>query len=143
MFYTKKIRPHERGFLFRDGDLIAVLEPGRVWRWDPFAKERIDIVGTRNAWLIHKDIDLIVRSGLLRNDAIVLDLVDHERALVWIDGRFDRIAGPGRHVRWRVDHEIRVEISHVRKTRLDHSALMSIIVADGATTRLRSLTVAG
>ena len=142
MFYTKKIRPHERGFLFRDGDLIAVLEPGRVWRWDPFAKERIDIVSTRNAWLTHKDIDLIVRSGLLRNDAIVLDMVDHERALVWIDGRFDRIAGPGRHILWRVDHEIRVEIADVRKTRLDHSDLTAIIASDGATTMLHVVPVA-
>src|ERR1700748_723287 len=89
MIRKLKVRNHERGLLFREGDLIAVLQPGTHWRFDPLFKLRFDVVSTRKVWLDHKDIDLIVRSGLIGDDAIVLNLKDTERALVWIDGRFN------------------------------------------------------
>jgi len=121
------IRPHERGLLWRDGDLIEVLRPGRYVRWNWLFKLRLDRISTRNVWLAHNDVDVIVRSGLLEDDAIVLDLLDHERALVWIDGRFDRIARPGRYVLWRVDHEVRVEIVDTHDVRLAHRELPAIL----------------
>ncbi|HEV7429138.1 MAG TPA: hypothetical protein VGQ46_22510 [Thermoanaerobaculia bacterium] len=105
MIRKLKVRNHERGLLFREGDLIAVLQPGNHWRFDPLLKLRFDVVSTRKVWLEHKDIDLIVRSGLIGDDAIVLNLKDTERALVWIDGRFNAIAKPGMFVLWRSDHD--------------------------------------
>src|SRR3954469_11179578 len=97
MFHRYKIKPHERGLLFREGDLVAVLRPGVHWYLDPLLKLRLQVVSPRDPWLVHKDLDLIVNSGKLGSDAIVVDLKDHERALVWIDGRFARILAPGLH----------------------------------------------
>ena len=34
---------------------------------------------------------MIVRSGALKDRAVVLDLKDYQRALVWVDGRFSHI----------------------------------------------------
>jgi len=141
MFHRYNINPHERGFLFRKGALIAVLEPGVYWRWDPMGRLRLDRVSTRVPWLGHADVDLIVRSNLLGHEAVVLDLTDSERALVWIDGRFSRIATPGRHVIWRVDHEVRVEVVSVRDVQLVHPELPSIVTSPGASALVEHVVV--
>jgi regulator of protease activity HflC (stomatin/prohibitin superfamily) len=121
------ILPHTRGLLWRDGELIEMLRPGRYVRWNWLFNLRLDRVSTRTAWLRHEDIDVIVKSGLVNDDAVVLDLLDHERALVWIDGRFDRIARPGRHILWRVDHDVRVEVADVHNVQLVHKDLTAIL----------------
>jgi len=141
MIRSLKILPHERGLLFRDGDLIAVLQPGTHWKLDPLFKLRLDRVSTRNAWLEHRDLDLIVRSGLVKEDAIVLDLNDAERALVWMNGRFDRIAKPGRYVIWKVDHDVRVEIVSTREIQLVHRELAAIAKSAGSAALMEVITV--
>ena len=143
MIRKLKVRNHERGLLFREGDLIAVLQPGTHWRFDPLLKLRFDVVSTRKVWLEHKDIDLIVRSGLIGEDAIVLNLKDTERALVWIDGRFNAIAKPGMYVLWRTDHEVRVEIVNTRTVQFVHADLTSILSVDRFTEAARDGDGAG
>jgi hypothetical protein len=97
MFIIKKvkIRSHEKGLHFRDREFKGLLDTGRHWLADPLCQMRVDVVSQRDPWLVHKDLDLIVKSGLPEEEAMVLDLKDHERALVWIDGRFERVLGPG------------------------------------------------
>ena len=53
MFHRCKIRPHERGLLFREGTPVAVLRPGVHWYGDPFGKQRLEVVSLRRAWLVH------------------------------------------------------------------------------------------
>ncbi|HEY0156594.1 MAG TPA: slipin family protein [Thermoanaerobaculia bacterium] len=127
-----KIRPHERGLLFREGDFLGVLEPGVHWYFDPLLKLRAHVVTPRNPWLVHGSLDVIAKSGKLGSEAIVLDLNDHERALVWIDGRFDRIAGAGLYVLWTSEHDVRVEIVDARAMQLVHAELPVIVRADGS-----------
>src|SRR5437764_7041397 len=78
-----RIRPFEIGLVFRDGTFRGLLGPGAYWRFDPLLRERIDIVSQRAPWLVHEQLDLIVRSGVLADRAVALDLQDHERGLVW------------------------------------------------------------
>lgn len=65
----------------------------------------------------------IVKSGVLKDCAVVLDLKDHERAIVWIDGRFDRILPAGLFVLWNTMREVRVEVFDVRSARFEHREL--------------------
>jgi len=87
MIHRIKIKVHDRGLLWREGQLIAVLRPGVHWYLDPLLKLRLQVVSARDPWLVHKDLD-------------VIDLNDYERALVWIDGRFAKILEPGQYARW-------------------------------------------
>src|SRR3954470_22231360 len=141
MIRKLKVRNHERSLLFREGDLIAVLQPGTHWKFDPLLKLRFDVVSTRKVWLDHKDIDLIVPSGLIGDDAIVLNLKDTERALVWIDGRFNAIVKPGMYVLWRTDHEVRVEIVNTRTVQFVHPDLTSILSVTDSLKQLETVTV--
>ena len=82
LFHSFKVREHERGLLFKDREFKAVLRPGRHFIWDPLLKARLDVVSVRDVWLVHKDLDVIAKSGALGDEARVVDLKDHERAVV-------------------------------------------------------------
>jgi regulator of protease activity HflC (stomatin/prohibitin superfamily) len=133
MYRRIKINPHERGLLFREGAFRAVLRPGVHWHFDPLLKLRVEKVSPRDPWLVHKDLDLIVKSGLLGSEAIVIDLRDHERALVWIDGRFAWMFDKGLYAFWTIEHQIRVEVIDAREMQFVHEQLATIIRAHGAT----------
>ena len=57
---------------------------------------RVDTASVRDAWLVHKDLDVIAKSGALGDEARVVDLKDHERAIVWIDDRIEAVLKPAK-----------------------------------------------
>jgi hypothetical protein len=90
-------------------------------------KVGVDIVSQRDPWLVHEKLDLIVKSGALRDRAVVLDLKDHERALVWIDDRFSHILPAGQYAYWTGQKQVRVEIVSVRQVRFEHDDFKVIV----------------
>jgi hypothetical protein len=63
---------------------------------------------------------MIVKSGALAERAVVLDLEDYQRALVWIEGRFSHVLPPGLYAYWTTKREVAVEVIDARKVRFDH-----------------------
>jgi regulator of protease activity HflC (stomatin/prohibitin superfamily) len=122
-----KIRSYEKGLCFRDREFKGVLSTGRHWFFDPLNKVRVDVVSQRDPWLAHPDLDVIVKSGALKDEAITLDLKDYERAFVWIDGRFDRILDAGRYVIWSKFCRVEVEIVDAHQVLSDHKDLNVIL----------------
>jgi regulator of protease activity HflC (stomatin/prohibitin superfamily) len=135
------IRSFERGFLFREGELVRLLAPGKHLLWNARGLLRVDVSSLRQPWLQHADLDLIVKSGLLGDEATVLDLAQHERALVWIDDRFDAVVGPGRHVLWTGFRRVRVERVDAHTVRFAHAELGAIVTAASAGALLERLLV--
>ena len=82
-----KIRKHERGILFRDREFERILRPGRHLFLDPLWRVRVDVVSVRAPWFDHAELEVIARSSQLEGEAQVLDLEQHQRALVWVNGR--------------------------------------------------------
>jgi regulator of protease activity HflC (stomatin/prohibitin superfamily) len=132
MFKHIKIRNYEYGLLFRDREFRRLLEPGSYWLLDlawllPWlGKLTVDVVSRRDPWLLHEKLDLIVRSGVLKDRAIVLDLKDYERALVWIDGRFSHVLPAGLFAYWTGLRDVRTEVVDARNVRFDHPDLRVI-----------------
>ncbi|HYI07659.1 MAG TPA: slipin family protein [Thermoanaerobaculia bacterium] len=141
MFKRIKVKLHERALLFREGDFLGVLQPGVHWYFDPLLKLRSEIVSPRDPWLVHDDLDLMVKSGKLGSEVLVIDLKDTERALVWIDGRFARILDAGRYALWNTEYAVRVEIVDARVMQLVHAELPVIVRAHGAAALLEVLHV--
>ncbi len=127
MFRTVKIRSFESGLWFRDGEFRGLLGEGRHWFFDPLCKTYVEVVSQREPRLEHEKLDVIVRSGVLNDRALVLDLKDHERGLVWIDGRFAEVLPPGLHVYWTTHRTVKAEVVDVRDVRFDHAELAAII----------------
>lgn len=115
-----KVRSYEKGLYFRDREFTRLLGRGAHWFFDPFRKVAVTVADLRAPWLEHEKLDLVVAAGVLKDQATVLDLKDHERALVWIDGRFARVVGPGLSALWTTHRKVRVEMVDARALRFDH-----------------------
>lgn len=122
-----RIRSYEKGLYFRHGEFERVLEQGAYWISRRFRGETVDVLDQRRPWLSHVQLDEIIRSGELEGKAEVIDLKDHQRALVWLDGRFERVLGPGRYAVLNEVHEVRVEVFDVSRVRFDHPEKNAII----------------
>lgn len=128
----KKIRSFEKGLLFKDREFKGILEKGRYWFFDPLGKIRVDVVSQRVPWLEHTECNTLVKSGKLGTDATVIDANDVQRALVWIDGRFDRILGTGTYVAWNREKTVRVEMVDANEELFTHRDFNVIIKSAGA-----------
>jgi len=117
---TVLIRSFERGLLFQNGEFTRLLLPGKHRIFSPFADIRIDVMSLRDPWLKHPDLDLLITAGVLRELATVIDLQDYQRGLVWIDGRFFCVLGPGRYAYWHGFREVRIETIDATPVRFEH-----------------------
>ena len=129
-FLTVNVRSFERAFLFREGELLRLLAPGRYRLWNPKRNLRVDVLSARDAWIRHADLDLAVKSGVLDDLAVVLNLAGNERALVWLDGRLDAVLDAGRYALWTGFREVRVERVDARQVRFEHPDLSTVLAAD-------------
>jgi regulator of protease activity HflC (stomatin/prohibitin superfamily) len=136
-----KIRSYEKGLYFKDKEFKAILPAGSYWFFDPLNKIDVQVASQRDPWLAHKDLDMIIQSGALKENAAVLDLKDCERALVWVDGRFDRILGPGQYVIWTRFRKVRTELVDARDVLFEHKDLNAIIKSREAEKYLSVFTI--
>jgi regulator of protease activity HflC (stomatin/prohibitin superfamily) len=132
---------YEVGLKFRDGNFQELIPPGKHWLVDPFDKIEVCVVSKRDPWIVHEQLDLLVKSGKLTGLANIVDLKDHERALVWIDGRFSRILGAGLYAYWTGFREVRIEVIDTRNVRFEHAQLKSIVRAPDVARTLDVCTV--
>jgi len=114
-----EIGKYQRGLLFRDGAFERVLGPGLHLTFGSRTRTRIDVVSLREPWFEHEELNLVLRSGALTGALRTIELTEHQRALVWIDGKLERMLGPGRHAVWNVLHEVGVDVVSVRDLRLN------------------------
>ncbi len=117
---TAKIRSYEKGLYFRDREFQGLLDTGSYRLVDPLFKVKVDVVSQRAPWIEHEDLDVIVKSGALEGHATVVDLKDNQRALVWVDERFEKVLGPGIYALWTNVRDVRVEMIDARKVRFEH-----------------------
>ena len=132
---------YEVGLKFRNGNFHELIPPGKHWLFDPFDKIEVCVVSKRDPWIVHEQLDLLVKSGKLTGLANIVDLKDHERALVWIDGRFSRILGAGLYAYWTGFREVRIEVIDTRNVRFEHAQLKSIVRAPDVARTLDVCTV--
>jgi regulator of protease activity HflC (stomatin/prohibitin superfamily) len=123
LFKHIKIRSYEVGLYFRDGEFKGLLTEGYYWQFDPLGKVRIEVVSQRAPWLVHDKLDVIVKSGVLADLAMVLDLKDYQRALVWVDGRFSHVLPPGLYTYWTTLRDVKIEVVDARAVRFEHTEL--------------------
>ena len=127
LFKRYKIRTYEMGLVFRDGEFRGLRTAGTHWDFDPLNKLKVEIVSQRDPWLVHEKLDLIVKSGALADRAVVLDLTDHERALVWIENRFSHVLPAGQFAYWTGQKQVRVEVIDIRPVRFEHDQFKVIV----------------
>lgn len=123
----QRIRHEEVGLVFRNGKLERVLEPGRHVLSGLSGALEIAVYDTRQPRIMSDCLDQIARSELTAERARFVDLKDDERALVWIEGRFEQILGPGLHGFWTAPKAVAIEIRRTDELRLVHPQLASML----------------
>jgi regulator of protease activity HflC (stomatin/prohibitin superfamily) len=143
VFWLKrfKVRSYEAGLYFRDGEFRGLLGPGAHWFVDPLGRVAVEVVSLRAPRLAHEKLDLIVASGGLKGRAAVVDLKDDQRGLLWVDGRFSAVLGPGLYAYWLGHREVRVEVADARAVRFEHEDLPVIVRTPGAGVYIEGCTV--
>lgn len=128
LFRKFKIADHQLGLLFNEGRYATLLQPGKHVYLDPLRKLRVDRVNQREVYLKHADIDVLARALKDAHEHVrVIELADHQRAFVFVDGRFDRLLGPGLHVLMVGLRDVRVEFADVRDAVFAHNDLPRVI----------------
>ena len=138
---TAKIRSYEKGLYFRDREFQGILDAGRYWFVDPLFKVKVDVVSQRTPWIEHEDLDVMAKSGALEGQATVIDLKDNQRALVWVEGRFDKVLGPGLYALWTEVRDVQIEIIDARNVRFEHEYVNLIARSTDAERDLNMTTV--
>jgi regulator of protease activity HflC (stomatin/prohibitin superfamily) len=124
------VRKHERALWFRKGDFKRVLSPGthrlwsRLWNWT----DRLEKADTLKTRFEHPMLDVMLTGdSRLRDQLVVLDLNDAQRALVWRDDRLFQIVGPGKHAYWIAPAKLDVETYSVNEFAFKHPRLALIL----------------
>ncbi len=104
-----KIEYDECGLVYRNGRLVDVLNEGTRWLWAWDDSIKVDVRSQRTPELVSGDLDQLSKSELLSDKVTFVDLKDNERAFVWVDGRFQRVLGPGLYGYWDQVRKIEIE----------------------------------
>lgn len=128
MFLSVRIRKHERGLLYRGGDFVRLLAPGRHWMLGRLLGRRtsVEAVNTLTSRFENALLDVMLDHASMRDALKVVDLREEQRAIVWKDGRLLSILGPGRYAYWRTAAKLEVEEFSVRDFWLRHAQIESI-----------------
>jgi regulator of protease activity HflC (stomatin/prohibitin superfamily) len=141
---TVRIKRHERGLRFRYGEYRSLLGPGvyRLWgRLLGLRLDTIEVVSTLSTRFEHPLLEVLVRDAALRDELIVVELAETQRALVWRDGRLLSIVGPGRYAYWKAPARVEIEVYDVGSLRFTHPRLEAIVAHPDASRWLDSVEV--
>ena len=110
------IARHERGLLFRDRSLEAVLAPGVHRIADPHRRVEVEVQDISGVEFKHPHLDVLVRAvpALITDHLVIARLGDDEAGLVYVDGVLAGVLPPGsRRYYWKDAADVRVERVHL------------------------------
>ncbi len=125
MIRLVRVKNAEVGLRFRNGRLVEALQPG-WYLARTILGETVDVLREKDLFVWHEEIDQIVKTGVLGDRVVTVDLKDNQRALLWVDERFYTVLGAGRQLIWKTQKNIRVEEFTVEDPRFEHRQLFKI-----------------
>jgi len=141
MLSIYKIRAHERGFLFQNGEFKRCLAPGWHVFPEPLFGWRVERHSVREPFVRSAELDVLRKANAFGDEALVLDLKDHERALVWIDGRLAEILKPGLHAVWTVFKEVRADVVDARTIRVAPDLVSPVTQLSGSSALVEMVSI--
>lgn len=123
----KKVRvlKYEVGLVFRHGDFVKLLYPGEYRVWSSIFSEAntIEIVDMLDYQFEHCKLDMLVEHEDFREAFDVVQLEDHQRALIWRDGRLQNVLGPGVFAFSKQPRAVKVEVFDINDFEFKHQRL--------------------
>lgn len=96
------IKNDERGLLFRDGNYIKCLKPGK-YKLNPFIKYNVAIADVNRSFeTAGKNINIFIDDQELLKEVTVIDVQDFEIAIHFEDGKLVDVLKAGKYAFWNV-----------------------------------------
>ena len=97
-----RIKEHERGLLFHNGNYKKVLAPGTHFVL-PFSGTKIEILDTIKPFHVAGyDLDIFLKDVNLCRELEIINIGDKELAFHFIDDKFQEVLGTGKYAFWNV-----------------------------------------
>ena len=112
------IAQYERGLLFRNRSLEAVMEPGVYWMFDPLNRTEIKVYDVTVAEFEHPRVDVLIAEArtLIEPYLMIVELGDREVGLVYKNDRLVSVLAPGkRQLYWRGPVKVRVDVKDISR----------------------------
>ncbi|NNF34957.1 MAG: slipin family protein [Saprospiraceae bacterium] len=120
-----RVNAYEKALVFRNGELVRVLDQGRYWisPWKKVIKYDITEL------FYHEiDLDLLMKCENLRSRLNIVNVADNEIAIQYKNGNFDTVLKSGRYPIWKdnpsLTHEIinldQIEVSETINRKVLH-----------------------
>lgn len=133
MFKKIFIRNTQFGLRFDRGQFTKLLAPGEHRIVDLVGRVNVQSVDAEAPQLTHPQLREIVRTGALDNVATVVDLGQHERAIVRVDGRLHTVLQPGLFAFFTTHRTVEVETVDARGVRIERDDVPALVSATGGT----------
>ena len=129
------VNAYEKALIFRNGELIRVLDSGKYWvgPWVKIVKYDVTELFYHSI-----DIDLLMKNDSLASRVQVFDVPDNEIAIQYKNENFFQVLAPGRYVYWNdgIDYtydfidlnKIEVENKIARKVLQNHKVMKYVSV---------------
>lgn len=97
-----KIKNHERGLLFKDGNFYKVLKPGTHFL-NPFKSYKLKLASLSERFYVENmEIDLFLDNKELLEELIVVNVEEYEICLHYVDNILADVLKPGKYAYWNV-----------------------------------------
>lgn len=97
-----RIKNDDRGLLFKDGNYVKCLKPGR-YILNPFSKYKVMTSDINDRFEVDgKNINLFLKDQELIKELTVIDVQDHELVLHYADDKFVEVLLSGKYAFWNI-----------------------------------------
>ena len=137
LFGEARLAANQRGVLFRRGRPVVFLRPGmhRYWAVDPSIELHVFDTGEPVPDVTDELLALLPSS-----DVVQATVLEYQRGLLYVNGRFERVLEPGRYAFWtRVAAPVAIRLVDMRRQQLAVAG-QELLTKDKVTLRL-SLTL--
>lgn len=92
------IFPYQMGLVFRKDHFIDALPSGKYWiRW----KDQLITYDMSKEFVPLCELNILLKNSVLQEKLEIVEVQDHQMALVYQEGNFLKVLEPGRHAFWR------------------------------------------
>lgn len=96
-----KVSKDERILVYKDGDYVRTLKPGKYWK-RLFADMDYQRFNVDERFWPSKNLNLYLEDKELSEELDIVEVADHEIALHYTDGHFAGVLRPGKYAFWKV-----------------------------------------
>ena len=128
----KTIKFDEFGLIFVNGKFKRLIGEGLNCILDFSLRTKVEVYNQREAWILSNELDQLRDQESLKDKIEFVDLKDHHRALVSIDGRMDSILDPGLYALWKTKRKISVEVFDIRSPKIERDDIEKLTSIAGA-----------